>query len=508
MLVAGGAYSVWGTAFGVEGGGGLGGLSAWGAPDPEKPSMALAQQSGLAQANAAASGISLQVPGPSKPSNAEVRTLLLSGLAPAPSSMLPKPAPAAAFAAAPLGTAPTLPTAANGSSGPCALICKGLPFSATLANVEVFFNDVELAAKNAIRLHHNEHGMPTGECYVLCASEAALAKGLQKNKKVVGHRFVTVERASGAELAKAFPPDEAPSGNKGGANSRTGSQIGSGSPSKAAPSGAAMSLGGGVTLDISDVGATDGGNGCGRNGSGPLAYASAAKGEGSSSHAQAAGVKGGCGTSARGSSLAAANGGGGPSPRGGGDEGSGSGIVVKMRGLPYSASEEEIRTFFSGLRIESGGVTLGRDASGRASGEAHVEFAHDQDAQSAMLLNRHRIGNRYIELFRTKQAPSAQRRTIATVATESLSSGTSDVLRLRGMPFNSNEADVNSFFKGYSLASGGVKLGPQVGQATVRFSHADDAKRALLNLNHSYMGNRYIELFIAEARGEWPSARS
>ena len=73
----------------------------------------------------------------------------------------------------------------------------------------------------------------------------------------------------------------------------------------------------------------------------------------------------------------------------------------------------------------------------------------------------------------------------------------SDSLRLRGMPFNSTEADVQAFFKGYNVASGGIKMGPQVGQGTVRFNHADDARRALVNLNHSYMGNRYIELFYA-----------
>ena len=75
--------------------------------------------------------------------------------------------------------------------------------------------------------------------------------------------------------------------------------------------------------------------------------------------------------------------------------------------------------------------------------------------------------------------------------------GASDCLRLRGMPFNSTEGDVASFFKGYAVASGGIKMGPQVGQGTVRFSNTDDARRALVNLNHSYMGNRYIELFFA-----------
>ena len=65
------------------------------------------------------------------------------------------------------------------------------------------------------------------------------------------------------------------------------------------------------------------------------------------------------------------------------------------------------------------------------------------------------------------------------------------------MPFNSTEADVTTFFKGYSIVSGGVRMGPQVGQGTVRFTSSDEARRALLSLNHGYMGNRYIELFYS-----------
>lgn len=184
-----------------------------------------------------------------------------------------------------------------------------------------------------------------------------------------------------------------------------------------------------------------------------------------------------------------------PRDDGGSNANSGS-IVVKMRGLPYSTTEAEIASFFSGLKIASGGVSIGRDAQGRASGEAHVEFVSDQDAQSAMLLNRQRIGSRYIELFRTKQAPSAARRALASSMQDG-AAASSDSLRLRGMPFNSTEADVQAFFKGYNVTAGGIKLGPQVGQGTVRFSNAEDARRALVNLNRSYMGNRYIELFYA-----------
>ena len=207
--------------------------------------------------------------------------------------------------------------------------------------------------------------------------------------------------------------------------------------------------------------------------------------------------------------------------------GGGAGIVIKMRGLPYSTGEEEIRTFFRDLKIVSNGVSIGRDAQGRASGEAHVEFASEQDAQSGMLFNRHRIGSRYIELFRTKQAPGTSARgggkvvggggvagngngNAADASSAATSGGAaaaavSDCLRLRGMPFNSTETDVLTFFKGYPLIKEGIKIGPQVGQGTVRFATAEDARKALVSLNHSYMGSRYIELFFADKNGEYLS---
>ena len=164
----------------------------------------------------------------------------------------------------------------------------------------------------------------------------------------------------------------------------------------------------------------------------------------------------------------------------------GAGIVIKMRGLPYSTGEEEIRTFFRDLKIVSNGVSIGRDAQGRASGEAHVEFASEQDAQSGMLFNRHRIGSRYIELFRTKQAPGTSARgggkvvggggvagngngNAADASSAATSGGAaaaavSDCLRLRGMPFNSTETDVLTFFKGYPLAAASFCFVPSLPQ--------------------------------------------
>jgi len=296
-----------------------------------------------------------------------------------------------------------------------------------------------------VNLQLNADGVPSGECFVEFESLQALAEALQRNRQVMGHRYVVVQQVGKAEidqlaaqgkLGKLPSPPPAPA------------------PMAKAPVTAAQKV----------------------------AAASAANGS-------AGGAR-----SARPASAASKD----RSGQVASGEGAGSAVVVKMRGLPYSATDVEIADFFGGLRITPGGVSIGRDANGRPSGEAHVEFCTESDAQAAMGLNRQRIGSRYIELFRTKQLPSGARgRSGSTNDAAVASGGGADSLRLRGMPFHSTEADVTAFFKGYSIAAGGIKLGPQGGHGHVRFTSVDEARRALVNLNHSYMGNRYIELFWA-----------
>jgi RNA recognition motif-containing protein len=305
--------------------------------------------------------------------------------------------------------------------------------------------------EEGVQMRINEDGLPTGECFVGFANEEALKSALERNRKVMGHRFVQVERIFPGELEKACANMRLTD------KMRTALGLARPVPTPVAPA-APMGL---------------------PPAPGPAATAAqaVASSVGPRSAPPAAG-----GQNARGRGV------------GVGDGGSSSGnVVIKMRGLPYSATEPEIAQFFSGLRIAPGGASIGRDANGRASGEAHVEFCSEADAQAAMLLHRQRIGNRYIELFRTKQLPSASRRAVSAEA----GGAASDTLRLRGMPFHSTDADVNAFFKGYSIAQGGIKLGPQGGHGSVRFTTAEEARRALVNLNHSYMGNRYIELFVA-----------
>lgn len=104
-----------------------------------------------------------------------------------------------------------------------------------------------------------------------------------------------------------------------------------------------------------------------------------------------------------------------PVPRvGGGGSGSGSGggvsligmsKIIKCRGLPFSASKEQVADFFADSVLgldpppnpEDVVIAMGPD--GRPNGIAFVEFATSEVAEAALKKDRHLMGTRYIELF-------------------------------------------------------------------------------------------------------------
>lgn len=80
-----------------------------------------------------------------------------------------------------------------------------------------------------------------------------------------------------------------------------------------------------------------------------------------------------------------------------------SGCMLRLRGLPFGCSKEEIVQFFSGLRIVPNGITLPMDYQGRSTGEAFVQFATKEIAEKALGKHKERIGHRYIEIFKSSR---------------------------------------------------------------------------------------------------------
>ncbi|XP_023159798.2 heterogeneous nuclear ribonucleoprotein H3 isoform X2 [Drosophila hydei] len=86
--------------------------------------------------------------------------------------------------------------------------------------------------------------------------------------------------------------------------------------------------------------------------------------------------------------------------------GHGHSFVVKLRGLPYAVTEQQIEEFFTGLEIKTDreGILFVMDRRGRATGEAFVQFESQDDTEQALGRNREKIGHRYIEIFRSSIA--------------------------------------------------------------------------------------------------------
>lgn len=73
--------------------------------------------------------------------------------------------------------------------------------------------------------------------------------------------------------------------------------------------------------------------------------------------------------------------------------------VLKLRGLPYSASEADIVEFFGEFNLREENVHLAIRPDGKATGEAYVEFSSADVAKKAMCKDKMMIGSRYVELF-------------------------------------------------------------------------------------------------------------
>ncbi|XP_022089202.1 heterogeneous nuclear ribonucleoprotein H3-like isoform X2 [Acanthaster planci] len=72
---------------------------------------------------------------------------------------------------------------------------------------------------------------------------------------------------------------------------------------------------------------------------------------------------------------------------------------IRMRGIPYECSKEEVMQFFNGLEIVANGITLPTDQEGKCTGDAFVQFASKELAEKALQKHMHKLGHRYVEIF-------------------------------------------------------------------------------------------------------------
>ncbi|CAJ1062126.1 RNA binding motif protein 12Bb [Xyrichtys novacula] len=218
-------------------------------------------------------------------------------------------------------------------------------------------------------------------------------------------------------------------------------------------------------------------------------------------------------------------------------------VVIRLQGLSIAAGSEDIRKFFTGLKIPDGGVHI----IGGEREEAFIIFASDEDARRAMTRSLGCIkgspvtlllsskaemqtvlerSTKSVELDQKRRLEENSRRAGRSVDSEvgrrSVSrldhtssqhkgpSSTNDdllYLFLKGMPFSVTEEDILSFFSG--LAVDDIILfktgyGAKNGKGIAKFATTKDAYEGLKR-DRQYIRARYVEVSPSTAE-DWRKA--
>lgn len=189
--------------------------------------------------------------------------------------------------------------------------------------------------------------------------------------------------------------------------------------------------------------------------------------------------------------------------------------VVRIRGLPFNCTESDVYDFFRGLDVVD---VLLTHKQGRFSGEAYCVFGLPMQVELALHRNRKIMGQRYIEVFRSKKHEYYL--AVAAEVSEQEKSGAVDlppsyppsksnidkehlehtgVLKLRGLPFSASKRDVIEFFKDFDLKDENIQFvvhsdGRASGEAFVEFDGPSQSKLAM-SRDKMMLGSRYVELF-------------
>ncbi|XP_041376014.1 epithelial splicing regulatory protein 1-like isoform X2 [Gigantopelta aegis] len=203
-------------------------------------------------------------------------------------------------------------------------------------------------------------------------------------------------------------------------------------------------------------------------------------------------------------------------------------VIIRMRGLPFTATSQQVLEFFA-REPNSCDVLDGEDGTlfvhypdGRSTGDAFVLFASEEEANKGLKKHRDTMGARYIELFKSTTAevqqvlnrsmdprnpeqPDGQLPLIASLPQQTaqvpiipqnlITSGTrKDCIRLRNIPAGAQVTDILTFLGEYSqfIVYQGVHMvytaqGEPSGEAFIQMDTEESSTHTTLNRHRRQM---------------------
>uniref|UniRef100_A0A8D0CHP1 Epithelial splicing regulatory protein 2 n=1 Tax=Scleropages formosus TaxID=113540 RepID=A0A8D0CHP1_SCLFO len=205
-------------------------------------------------------------------------------------------------------------------------------------------------------------------------------------------------------------------------------------------------------------------------------------------------------------------------------------VIIRMRGLPFTATPEDVLGFLgpeSPVTDGSEGLLFVKYPDGRPTGDAFVLFSCEEYALHALKKHKQILGKRYIELFRSTAAEVQQvlNRYVSTplistlppppamvpvpvLATPPFLAGgsTRDCIRLRGLPYTAAIEDILEFMGEHTvdIKPHGVHMvlnqqGRPSGDAFIQMKSADRAFMMAQKCHKKMMKDRYVEVFQCSA---------
>uniref|UniRef100_UPI00358E57BD epithelial splicing regulatory protein 1 isoform X1 n=1 Tax=Myxine glutinosa TaxID=7769 RepID=UPI00358E57BD len=196
-------------------------------------------------------------------------------------------------------------------------------------------------------------------------------------------------------------------------------------------------------------------------------------------------------------------------------------VIVRMRGLPFTAAIDDVLLFFGSdcpVSGEHDGVLFVRHPDGRPTGDAFVLFSCEDHAVEALKKHKEMLGKRYIELFRSTAAevqqvlnrylstpliPTAPAPLLPLIPPPLLgASGVRDCVRLRGLPYSASIENILEFLGEFTadIRPQGVHMvlnqqGRPSGDSFIQLKSPDRAFLASQLCHKKCMKDRYVEVF-------------